>query len=561
MESGDASKTPDPTPLNPDYIISVEIDPSDTTLQTVKDVCARISRRRNWWGFSLRGCVPGNGEISCECSPVTETPRITSYFAFGSDSKCTTTTAGVGPGVGSTAGGLGGTFVNGARSVYALASTTTILGTRQRSVWTSSSLGYATPTITAVSGANNSPTIGGNRVTLRGTNMGPANAGFVAHVRYGNPDPNTIPRELPYDAVNCRVPLDNDQTSIVCTMAPGVGSGHHWRVTMGGDSGAGRRRRSLQTSAGVTSTVFAANTRYRPPVIESFSNPYSLLDANSVGGEDPTKLYLTQGDEYVEILGTNLGPPSNETTYLFNVRAISRWPSNIIKNENLTKFVATGCKHEIPHRAIRCIVPEGAGSNIAWKLFVDEQESVQPTTAYGPPEILQIKPSLSDRGTGARSLGNSTVDVVTGGGDVIHIIGRNFGANIAYLESLTYGCSGSGNQWSFEITKSCTLVKAHTEFVCTTAPGVGNDLVFKIVIAGQTSLTPTDDRLVPTLSYKEPLIYSLERNTERSNPALLRGGVTFGGFGYRLGTSPFSIGLHVLLSSSFFFSFSFSFIF
>ena len=55
--------------------------------------------------------------------------------------------------------------------------------------------------------------------------------------------------------------------------------------------------------------------------------------------------------------------------------------------------------------------------------------------------------------------------------DVIHIIGKNFGSSIVYLESMTYGCAGSGNQWSFDITKSCTLVKEHTEFVCTTAPG------------------------------------------------------------------------------------------
>ena len=86
-------------------------------------------------------------------------------------------------------------------------------------------------------------------------------------MRYGNPNLNTIPRALPYDALNCRVPLENDQTSIVCTMAPGVGSGHHWRVTLGGDVGARRRtRRSLQTFVGVTSTTFAANTKYRPPV-------------------------------------------------------------------------------------------------------------------------------------------------------------------------------------------------------------------------------------------------------------------------------------------------------
>ena len=100
---------------------------------------------------------------------------------------------------------------------------------------------------------------------------------------------------------------------------------------------------------------------------------------------------------------------------------------------------------------------------------------------------------------------------------------------------MTYGCAGSGNQWSFDITKSCTLVKEHTEFVCTTAPGVGQDLVFQVIIAGQTSSTSIKRITLPTVSYKEPFILSLERNTERSNPALLQGGVTFGGFNYRLG--------------------------
>ena len=177
---GSAGDT-NPIPLNDAYKISVEINPSDTTLTTVKNVCARISRRKTWWGFSLRGCVlVGSSEIMCECAPVTDTPRVTSYYTFGSDSRCNTMT----PSGGSiSVGGLGGTIKNGARSVYSLitstTTTTTVLGTRQRSVWTSSSLGYATPIITSVSGANNSPTLGGNTVTLRGTDMGPANAGFV----------------------------------------------------------------------------------------------------------------------------------------------------------------------------------------------------------------------------------------------------------------------------------------------------------------------------------------------------------------------------------------------
>jgi hypothetical protein len=148
-------------------------------------------------------------------------------------------------------------------------------------------------------------------------------------------------------------------------------------------------------------------------------------------------------------------------------------------------------------------------------LYVDGQESVQPTTAYGPPEIHRIYP-IVDRGTGAKSDGNSTVDVTTGGGDVIHIVGQNFGSSIEYLESITYGCVGSSSAWSFDITKDCTLTKAHTEFVCITAPGVGKDLIFTIFVAGQASVVDSGGTLLKktaTLSYQSPNIAYIERNT------------------------------------------------
>lgn len=532
------------TELVVENIISVQVESSDVQQKDVKDTCARIARRKNWWGFSLRGCLPSNGEISCECSPVTRVPKITSYFANGPNSACSEN-------------GLGTTVQLDAQSVYELTSfdTTTIHvpGTRQSSVWTLSTLGYASPIIKKVLGANNSPSTGGNIVTIRGENMGPSDSGFVAYARYGNPDSNTVPRPLPYDGINCRVPLDNDQTNIVCTMAPGVGAGHSWRVTLGGDAGMRRRLKStkalrrLAGDIGVTSLTFDADTRYRSPVIESFSNPTILSESDALS--DPTKEYLTSGNEIVEIRGSNLGPPSDPTYYQYSVRATSSWPSSLIKDKNLTEFTASGCVHHIPHKAIRCIVPEGAGANIAWKLFIDGQESVQPTTAYGPPEIFKIYPE-KNRGTGSQEVGNSTINAVTGGGDIIHIIGKNFGSNIKYLESMMYGCNGAPEQWNFDITSSCRLVQKHTEFVCTTAPGVGQSLFFTIIVAGQTSKTisTTDSSSgsnsngkLPTLSYKIPSIISMERNTELSNPNLLDGGVTFGGFGYRLVGTNFGI--------------------
>ena len=537
-------------PIDNAHKITVQVLEEDLlTLTDVKNTCARIARRNAWLYFGLRGCIRGNDVMTCECTAATAVPKVSSYFAFGADIHCTDSDT-------------GGTEQSGAISIYVLGK---LSNKRTASVWTASSIGYASPIITDILGANNSQTTGGNEITIRGTDFGPSDSGFVAFARYGNPNASSIPRPLPFDAINCRVPLENDFNNIICIMAPGVGSGHSWRVTLGGNGETdGRRRRLsfswrapfvrryLEANGAVTSEEFKAYTRYRSPVIESFSNPFVLK--KDEGGEDPTKKYITSGSEIVEIRGSNLGPESNVTYYAFNINAVAIWPTNLISDKSLTTFQALNCNTYIPHKSIRCVVPEGAGANIAWKLFVDGQQSVQPTTAYGPPEIYKIWPE-TNRGTGAVSNGNSTSDASSIGGDIIHIQGKNFGGSIKYLESMTYGCGGSSSAWSFDITKSCTLTKKHTEFVCTTAPGTGSGLVFTVIVAGQTSLISSASassasssssssssfsgpNKIPTLSYQPPIITSIERNNAGG---LLTGGVTFGGYMYRLVGTNFGI--------------------
>ena len=481
-------------------VIEVVAKASDTDLRQVKDACARKARRESWWGFALRGCVHGSSVVNCECRGTVATPPITSYFAIGPSASCTE--------------GKFGAMDGSASSVYSIDG----LGRMQSSQGKNSSVSYARPQIKDVVGANNSATVGGNKIVLSGTNFGPADSGFLVFTRYGNPDPTTLPRPLPFDAEACLVPLENDHSNIVCNMAPGVGAGHSWRVTLGN----------------VVSSIFAGYTHYRSPVIESFSRPKYI----SSGTKDPTRLFQTPGNQVVEIRGSNFGPPSNVGYYTYDLRAESKWPSGPISDPALTDFVSTGCYHHVPHKSLRCIVPEGAGANIAWTLYVDGQESVQPTTAYAPPVVHAIIPEPMN-GSSATSLQNNTINIATLGNEIIRIVGQNFGATIKYLEMMRYGCPGAPREFSYDITESCIMKTPHKELVCKTAPGTGAGLQLSITVAGQTS--DSGEGTSPSLSYAAPAIASIERNKPSRDVDLLLGGVTYGGYMFRIIGTNFGI--------------------
>ena len=104
-------------------------------------------------------------------------------------------------------------------------------------------------------------------------------------------------------------------------------------------------------------------------------------------------------------------------------------------------FIPYGCSHTVPHEKIRCTIPEGIGRSLDWKVVVDKQPSVRPTTSYGKPEIYFI--THVSNTTNAKQSGISIVNAHTSGGEEIRIVGKNFGAYIEYLEGVWYGCKGA----------------------------------------------------------------------------------------------------------------------
>ena len=125
-------------------------------------------------------------------------------------------------------------------------------------------------TITGFEGTTQLTTVGGDSVTLVGTNFGPVDQAVPATftATYG-------PTGTSYNATECvRVPGAGN-TRLRCVSSPGGGAGLKWRVTV--------------TSAGIggDSVLSDVTTAYLPPTITGLSpNAASLLTSVSghVGG-------------------------------------------------------------------------------------------------------------------------------------------------------------------------------------------------------------------------------------------------------------------------------------
>lgn len=84
----------------------------------------------------------------------------------------------------------------------------------------------------------------------------------------------------------------------------------------------------------------------------------------------------------------------------------------------------------------------------------------------------------------------------TRGGEMVQIIGANFGIWTERIEAVAY--SGPGSPHVFNAV--CTIVKPHEELSCITEPGAGAGLKWVVSVDGQTSTTPVTAYTPPTVT-------------------------------------------------------------
>jgi hypothetical protein len=201
-------------------------------------------------------------------------------------------------------------------------------------------LSFAGPTISALSGALNMRTAGGENVTLTGSWFGPA--GTPVTVQYGSAGNM-------YNASGCSVTAEH--TEIVCATVAGVGANLTWSVTVG-----------LQTASSAP-----LMTSYIAPTVDGASS--TPVPAATIGGSQVT------------LSGQNLGPASPQLAFAVTYYA-ALFPSVV--------YNATGCSGA--HTTLTCTLSTGVGASLVFSVQVGRQNAsaFSSSVRYATPSVVNV---------------------------------------------------------------------------------------------------------------------------------------------------------------------------
>jgi hypothetical protein len=250
------------------------------------------------------------------------------------------------------------------------------------------------------------------------------------------------PNGLGSQSVDCYVTVAD--TQIRCFSGEGTGRDHWW---------------ILEIEDLYTQPTFG-NTSYAVPVIEDLTGPGVESD--------------TAGNQLVYITGRDFGSVERNliTDVIYGKLNSDLW------------FTAKGCKVTQDHHVIECMTAPGAGKDLQWRVEVDSQISILQSTNYAPPVILEIlQADKVDMGLDFPDP-RAVRGLRTEGNERITLVGRNFGPDDMtdiLLLKVTYGPTGS------EYECSDPQATTHQTVECTTAPGVGGKLAWKIYVHDQNS--------------------------------------------------------------------------
>lgn len=331
---------------------------------------------------------------------------------------------------------------------------------------------YQRPRVGSTSGAGafRASTEGGQPLVVSGAFYGPATFGAVSGHR-GDAAASLYPptvhygpasNPMRYEAANCRVDGDS-HGRIVCFTVPGTGHRFVYTVAI----------------AGQLSEQF----RPAPPQDELAGYAAPVVSAYLGDGPGSRPRGSTEGGDRVEVQGKNFGPGDTLGRVFYG-------------HLGADEYAGQQCR-VLDHKRVQCATDEGAGDQMQWTVIVDGQQSEAPSTAYGAPVIEGFE-------------GVAAANASTLGGEVVDLVGRNFGPTASwsagrkagggdhtFLEWVRYGPTG------VEYDAQGCQVLDHTRVRCTTVPGSGAGLVWRTRVQAQTS-QPS-----PAWSYRAPVVRGL----------------------------------------------------
>eukprot|EP00946_MAST-07B_sp_MAST-7B-sp1_P005000 g5000.t1 len=338
-------------------------------------------------------------------------------------------------------------------------------------------------------------TTGGERVHIYGSNFGlrspdANNSGLV--VTYSNGVDAAAASSIVFVAKDCYVEPDGN-TKITCLTVPGAGDKLRWTVQIGGTS--------------VTS-AHTVTTSYKRPNITSVDLVPQLIP--------------TEGRTSVTLTGSNFGPK----TFGSLIRKVHL--SVTYGGDSGSVYSAVACRMIEEHAVVTCSTSEGVGVGHNWAMTVEGLRSsiIRVGSAYKAPFVDRIE---------------GAVNMSTTGGEAVYLIGTNFGpvttptalsSRLTSLVTVEYGFFEGSNTTVRYVAADCSVRIAHYQIACTTVPGVGQGLEWRVTVGGQTGFPST-----VTTSYRRPVITSVTGPGTQGGSTAGGQEVIISGFGFIAGVS------------------------
>ena len=231
---------------------------------------------------------------------------------------------------------------------------------------------FAAPVICNVSASNNLNCLGGDEITIYGSNFG-ANITAIT-VYMGSFSSQSKLTQCEFVVLH---------SVIRCRSTEGSGESLAFSVTVGDQS----------------SILYVSSLSYSSPVIQ---NVYGAGSNNA----------LTSGGQVVYVSGLNLGVNEGTSRLLYG-------------NSSGLSFVTSACHIILPHTLLRCITSPGSGYQDRWEVEVGSHHSqpfIQQTGIYGYPEVTEVD--------------KLHLELPSEGGLELLIIGANFGSDDSLIHVL-----------------------------------------------------------------------------------------------------------------------------
>jgi hypothetical protein len=319
-----------------------------------------------------------------------------------------------------------------------------------------------------------------------------------------------------YPISSCVYP--HTDTSITCTVPPGIGKDLTWRVGFGS----------------FVSDPSSRRTSYLPPtvsVIETVTNP-SINKLNTSAD--------TLGQR-IRVQGANFGPALMVGRFAPVIRLYYGQPGEE------GSFITGTCTIVTIDSVVTCPAAAGFGSGLSFKVYVGflssattYQSGVQSTTAFTATTLAYFPPLISMNAQGRYNV--IAVDSIadTRGGSFFEVSGLNFGPIGTSPITVQYSVSPVSNSAGSTVfeTTLCVVsdVAPHRLIRCKFTPGVGSNFYVRVIVGNQAFETPSTS----ALAYTPPVILF--------DPANNRLGLS----GFGLNVMPTTGGTTVEISGDFF---------